>query len=72
MNVVSLHMIDWEDFYCGAKQVIPPNMPKPRGRGVEIHCFVNADHAGHVARIQALSFFSTALPLYGTQRSKTR
>jgi hypothetical protein len=37
---------DWEDFYRGAKQTIPPNMPEPRGRGVEIHCFVDADHAG--------------------------
>jgi hypothetical protein len=37
---------DWEDFYRGAKEAIPPNMPEPRGRAAEIHAFVDADHAG--------------------------
>jgi hypothetical protein len=37
---------DWEDFYRDAKEAIPPNMPEPRGKEVEIHCFVDADHAG--------------------------
>lgn len=36
----------WEDFYRGAKEAIPPNMPEPRGKEVEIHCFVDADHGG--------------------------
>jgi hypothetical protein len=30
----------------GAREAIPPNMPEPRGREVEITCFVDADHAG--------------------------
>jgi hypothetical protein len=36
----------WEDFYHGAKEAIPPKMPEPRGKEVEIHCFVDADHTG--------------------------
>lgn len=28
------------------KEVLPPNMPKPRGKGFVIRCFVDADHAG--------------------------
>jgi hypothetical protein len=28
------------------KEVLPPNMPKPRGKGFIIRCFVDADHAG--------------------------
>ena len=28
------------------KEVLPPNMPKPRGKGFVISCFVDADHAG--------------------------
>jgi len=36
----------WQDFYRDAKEAIPPNMPEPRGRAAEIHCFVDADHAG--------------------------
>ena len=37
---------DWEEFYPGAKEVVPPNAPEPRGHGVVTSCFVDADHAG--------------------------
>jgi hypothetical protein len=37
---------DWEDFYKYAEEPIPPNMPKPRGRSMSTHCFVDSDHAG--------------------------
>ena len=36
---------DWEDFYMGAEEPIPNKMPKPRGRSIALHCFVDADHA---------------------------
>jgi hypothetical protein len=36
----------WEDFYKGAREAIPPNMPEPRGKEVEIHGFVDTNHAG--------------------------
>jgi hypothetical protein len=38
---------DWDDFYRGAKENIPPNAPEPLGNPVQINCFVNADHAGN-------------------------
>ena len=37
---------DWHDFYRGATEAIPPNMPAPRGIGVTITTFVDANHAG--------------------------
>ena len=37
---------DWYDFYRDAKEKIPPDAPKPRGRYVTTHCFVDANHAG--------------------------
>jgi hypothetical protein len=37
---------DWKEYYPGAKEAIPPNMPKPRGKPVSTTCFVDADHAG--------------------------
>jgi hypothetical protein len=47
----------WEDFYRGAKEAILPNMPEPRGKEVEIHCFVDADHAGdRLTRRSQLAF----------------
>ena len=33
-------------WYPEAKEAIPPNAPKPLGRGVQMTCYVDADHAG--------------------------
>eukprot|EP00970_Alexandrium_tamarense_P000827 scaffold95_cov108-Alexandrium_tamarense.AAC.12 len=38
---------DWSEFYPDAKEEDPPSMPEPLGEGVEITCFVDADHAGN-------------------------
>jgi len=40
---------DWEDFYRGAEEAIPPNMPEARGLPVSISLFVDADLAGDKA-----------------------
>jgi hypothetical protein len=37
---------DWKEYYPGAAEAIPPNMPEPRGKSVSTTCFVDADHAG--------------------------
>ena len=41
--------VDWSDFYPGAEEAIPPNMPEPRGNSIRVFCFVDADHAGNLA-----------------------
>jgi Reverse transcriptase (RNA-dependent DNA polymerase) len=35
---------DWHDFYRGAEEAIPGDMPIPRGNPVTTHCFVDASH----------------------------
>ena len=37
---------DWTDFYHDAKEQLPPDMPEPRGREVQITTFCDSDHAG--------------------------
>ena len=37
-----------KEFYPDAEEKIPPNAPEPRGKPVQINCFVDADHAGNV------------------------
>jgi hypothetical protein len=37
---------DWQEYYPGATEAIPDNMPEPRGKPVLTTCFVDADHAG--------------------------
>lgn len=38
---------DWHDFYRDAEEQIPDDAPKPRGKMVSMHCFVDADHASN-------------------------
>jgi hypothetical protein len=40
--------VDWSDFYKPTKEVLPPDMPEPRGKAVQVTCFVDSDHAGDV------------------------
>ena len=35
---------DWADFYRGAEETIPGDMPPPRGNMMSTHCFVDASH----------------------------
>ena len=37
---------DWTEIYRYAEELIPPNLPEPRGRYISTHCFVDSDHAG--------------------------
>jgi hypothetical protein len=41
------HKADWMEFYRDAAEAIPPNAPEPRGDGVIMSCFCDADHAGN-------------------------
>ena len=41
------HRFDWQGFYKGVKEAIPPNMTKPCGNSVSTHYFVDANHAGN-------------------------
>ena len=36
---------DWEEFYRNSKEAIPDYMPKPRGKIMTTHCFVDVNHA---------------------------
>ena len=36
---------EWEDFYWGAEEPIPINVPIALGLAIALHCFVDADHA---------------------------
>ena len=37
---------DWRDFYGDVKELVPPDAPAPRGKCVQMTCFVDSDHAG--------------------------
>jgi hypothetical protein len=37
---------DWSDFYADAKELLPPDMPEPLGKPVQMTTYVDSDHAG--------------------------
>jgi hypothetical protein len=49
----ALECADWLEFYPDAKDVLPPDMPEPRGKLVQITMFVNASHAANVVTRQS-------------------
>ena len=65
--------VDWKDFYPEANGPIPPNVPEPCGKCVQLNCFVDADHAGnqiHDDHIQAYCYSYVVHRLYGIQNDK--
>ena len=46
LNEADFKECDWTEYYPGAAEAIPPNMPTARGQSVLTTCFVDADHAG--------------------------
>jgi hypothetical protein len=37
---------DWKPMYGDVKEAIPPNAPVTRGKAIDLHLFVDSDHAG--------------------------
>ncbi len=37
---------DWSDFYPGVSEALPPNAPKPLGKGVTLRMFIDSYHTG--------------------------
>ena len=40
-------MAMWDYFYGDTVELLPPKMPKERGKTVSMHCFVDSEHAGN-------------------------
>ena len=66
---------DWSQFYPEAKEEIPPDMPEPRGKPVQITMFVDASHAANVvtrqSRTGVLIFVNRAPILWYSKRQST-
>ena len=66
---------DWSEYYPDAKEMLPPNMPKPRGTAVIMSCCVDADHAGGRSRRRAhtgiIIFLNRAPILWFSKRQNT-
>jgi hypothetical protein len=64
---------DWSNFYGNVKEVIPPDMPKPKGKTLVIRLFVDSDHAGDKlvrSHEQDSSSISMVPQLFGIPRNR--
>lgn len=72
---VELERPDWHQFYPEARDDIPPDMPEPRGKAVQITMFVDASHAANVvtrqSRTGVLIFVNRAPILWHSKRQTT-
>ena len=66
---------DWYDFYRDANEAIPGDMPPPRGNGITMHYFEDADLSGNTVtrRSQAgiLIFVNRAPIIWNSKRQNT-
>ena len=69
------HKYDWFDFYRGAKESIPGDMPEARGNVASTHCFVDANHAGNMTNRRSqtgiLIFMNWAPIIWHSKRQNT-
>eukprot|EP00957_Ditylum_brightwellii_P105363 8032396-Ditylum_brightwellii.AAC.1 len=42
-----------KEFYSDAKEEMPLDIPEPRGKEVQINCFVDADHASNCVTMRS-------------------
>ena len=65
----------WKDFYGDVVEELPPRMPIPRGRSVDITCFVDSNHAGNVVTRRShtgiIIFVQNAPVIWHSRRQNT-
>ncbi len=66
---------DWSEFYGEVEEPIPPNAPKAIGKVVDLHMFVNSDHAGDQRTCRShnglLIYLNTVLVSWYSKRQST-
>jgi hypothetical protein len=65
---------EWMEFYGNVEEAIPPNMPPPLGKDVDLHMMVDSDHAGEkktrCSRTGSIIFCNLAPLSFGYRSSK--
>jgi hypothetical protein len=46
INQTAFPFFEWTEFYGNVEEAIPPDMPPPLGKDVDLHMMVDSDHAG--------------------------
>jgi hypothetical protein len=46
IDLTAFPSFDWTEFYGDVEEAIPPDMPPPLGKDVDLRMMVDSDHAG--------------------------
>ena len=63
-----------KQFYPDAEEAVPTNCPEPRGKPVQINCFVDANHAGNVVTRRSqtgILLYLNMAPVYWYSKKQT-
>jgi hypothetical protein len=65
----------WSDFYKDACELLPPDMPEPLGKPIQMTTFVDSDHAGdtvmRLSRTGVLVFLNSAPILWYSKKQNS-
>ncbi len=56
-DITQFPICDWSEFYGGVEEPSPPNAPEAIDKVVDLHMFVDSDHAGDQRTQQSHSGF---------------
>jgi hypothetical protein len=75
INMNQFPQYDWTEFYGDVSEAIPPDMPPPLGKDVDLRMMVDSDHAGDKTRRRSRSgiliFLNMALIDWLSKRQPT-
>ena len=74
MNKADKKVQAMKQLYVDAVEELPPNAPPPRGKAVQINCFVDSDHAGDSTTRRSRTGFIIMLnnaPIYWFSKKQT-
>jgi hypothetical protein len=66
---------DWNEFYPGAGEELPPDMPPPKGKPIQLTCYKDKDHAHDLVTrrlVTGILLFANSMPIeWVSKRQKT-
>ena len=75
INLSQFPKYDWTEFYGDVSEALPPDMPEPLGKEIDLRMMVDSDHAGDKAtrrsRSGILIFMNNALIDWLSKRQPT-
>jgi hypothetical protein len=75
IDLTAFPSFDWTEFYGNVEETIPPDMPPPLGKDIDLRMMVDSDHAGEkrtrCSRTEFIIFCNLAQIFWLSQQQPT-